>query len=169
MIVVTIMVILAGVSLGSFTYFQTQARDSERDNDIEAISRALERMYVNKKYGNATLGDGNVSTYPSRTENAAVFNANTFRSIGLDAEVLYAPGKNEDATTGATDAVIMASSNSLSQSPTTDQYVYQPLTQTGQLCYSITAANPCVKFNLYYQKELPGGVSVTRVSSRNQQ
>jgi len=84
------MVILAGISLGSFTYFRTQACDSERENDTAAISRALERIYVNKSFAGTTIGEGSALTYPSvsSADVSVVFAPSKFKTMKLDPEVL---------------------------------------------------------------------------------
>lgn len=178
MLVIAITAILMALATGTFFYLQSQARDSERDNDATSIARALERMYVNKK-----VGDGNASTYPSTVDAATVFNASYFKAMGLDPEILYSPNNDAEAKNSSSTYKPCASSSfttsvciatnvppaTILPTPTNDLYIYQPIDRNGNLCTAYTALNPCVKFNLYYQKESATATTPNKITSINQQ
>lgn len=142
-IVIVVIAILVGLTMGSTAGFQEQARDGERISDIDVIARTLESNY-------RTQAVATGATYPATSVGAAGFNA-----LITDADALKAPDKT-------TSSIVIASSN-LAQEPPFDQYVYQPLNVDESLC---TTA-PCVKFKLYYRLE-KDGVIVTKNSMRQQ-
>ena len=145
-VLVTVMVIaiLAAIVVSSDRGFLGRSRDVQRANSITNISRALERYYRT----NATVSG---PTYPSTASTAA-----GVATIVDNTDFTNAPGQSSNS-------IVIASTNSTSQTPTIDQYIYQPLTSAGALCTAI----PCVKYKLYYRQE-SDSVVVTVDSVRQQ-
>lgn len=131
-VLVTVMAIaiLAGIVVSSDRGFLERSRDVQRKNDISNISRALERYYRT----NATVSG---PTYPATSAGASGVAA-----IVDNSDFTNAPNQT-------TNSVVIAATNSTTQAPTVDQYMYQPLTSAGALCTSA----PCVKYKMYYRQE----------------
>jgi len=176
LIVISIIVILSAISLGSFGYLQSQARDQERDVDTEAIARATERMYINKSVSPDPTPYP-YPTYPATGDVTRIYSASNFKKIGLDAELLYSPRNNAGAAISASTSLVAATNNNETTAAVTprpgstaggisDVYVYQPFTESGSLCTS-SAPDPCVRFNLFYKKELGAG-EIVKITSTNQ-
>jgi len=144
-VLVTVMAIaiLAGIVVSSDRGFLERSRDVQRSNSVDNISRALERYYRT----NATVSG---PTYPSTASGASGVAA-----IVDNTNFTYAPGQS-------TNSIVIAASNAV-QTPTIDQYIYQPLTSADALCN----AAPCVKYKLYYRQE-SDQVVITRDSVRQQ-
>lgn len=135
-IVIVVLAILVGLTMGSTAGFQEQARDSERISDVDVIARTLESNY---RVQAVSTG----ATYPATSVGAAGFAA-----LITEADVLKAP----DQTTNS----IVIATNNAEQAPTFNQYIYQPLNIDESLC---TTA-PCVKFKMYYRLEKDGVIGV---------
>ena len=142
-VVIIALAILAALTVSSTVSYQSQSRDNERAADIDVISRALERSYRTQA---VSIGP----TYPASTVGAA----------GLATIV------NEDDATKAPDqtsnSIVIATTNA-EQTPTINQYIYQPLNIDGSLCTSA----PCVRYTLYYLLEKTN--TVIRKDSMRQQ
>ena len=135
--------ILAAIVASSDTGFLERSRDVQRANSTTSISRALERYYRT----NATVSG---PTYPATTSGASGIAA-----IVDSTEITNAPKQ-------MTNSVVIAVNNAV-QTPTIDQYIYQPLTSAGSICSTV----PCVKYKLYYRQE-SDQVVVTIDSMRQQ-
>lgn len=135
-IVIVVLAILVGLTMGSTAGFQEQARDSERISDIDVIARTLESNYRVQAVATG-------ATYPATSVGAA-----GFATLIADAEATKTPDKT-------TSSIVIATNNS-AQVPTFDQYIYQPLNVDESLC---TTA-PCVKFKLYYRLEKDGVIGI---------
>lgn len=129
LVTVTVIAILAAVVVSSDKGFLARSRDVQRANSMATLSKALERYYRT----NATV---NGPTYPATSSGAAGLAA-----IVDDAGISNAPGQSSNS-------IVMASTNA-AQTPTIDQYIYQPLTSAGAICNAV----PCVSYKLYYRQE----------------
>lgn len=129
LVTVTVIAILAAIVITSDRGYLARSRDTQRQNSIATISRALERYYRT----NATV---NGPTYPATSAGASGVAA-----LIDDASVTYAPGQSSNS-------IVVAVSNA-TQTPTVDQYIYQPLTTAGAICNT----PPCSRYILYYQQE----------------
>jgi prepilin-type N-terminal cleavage/methylation domain-containing protein len=163
LVTITIMVILMTLAVASIRSTQVRARDEDRRNDAENISRQLDALYTKGytfPYTDSTATEVSVTlrgSYPSTLQmsdpesRAAIF-------ADLPPASLIDPSKNssdetimpaENTLTGL-DANVAASS--VLPAPGSDfPYVYQPIAEDGTLCDS--DAKVCRKFNLYYQIE----------------
>ena len=144
-VLVTVMVIaiLAAIVVSSDRGYLARSRDTQRQNSIGIISRALERYY-------RTNAVASGPTYPPTSVGAS-----GIATIVDDVNVTNAPNQSSNS-------VVMAVSNAV-QTPTVDQYIYQPLTSTGAICNTA----PCVRYILYYRQESDSTV-VTSNSVRQQ-
>lgn len=161
-ITITIMGILLVLAVVNLSSSQVNSRDAERKADIEAIALHLESYYANESsdsQGQTSAG----GTYPGTTQITDPRNI----MPDIDPKSLRAPGVSLDDPIS-----LIAASNptqtvaGIAPSPTTSQYVYQPLTKSGALCTTPTATDECRKFNLYYRLE--GDDTVYKVTSKNQ-
>lgn len=145
-VVITIMGIISSIAYVGFATILPSARDSERDQDILTISDKLELYYRTKP---ATNG----FTYPDTSQGitglTTIVNSN---------DSLVAPGQTSTSLT-------LASTNA-TQTPTKDQYIYQPLTRTGDLCTN-SAATLCASYILYYRREVSNNAIM--INSQRQQ
>lgn len=142
-VVIIVLAILVSIVVLSSSDFQMSARDGQRTADTEVIARDLELYYRTQA---SSIGP----TYPPTTVGPAGFN-----SIVSEVDALIAPDQS-------TNSLVIASTQA-GQTPTTSQYVYQPLNIDNTLC----TASPCVKFKLYYRLER-GNTLVARDSMRQQ-
>lgn len=136
---ITVIVIIGLLSTLTFSlsrsYIYT-GQDSERQGDSESIVRAFE-----SSYNFSTTANG--PTYPT-TNQATDTSLYSTLFKGNDRDITRAPG----ITTGT--SIVAASSTTQPQSPTKDQYIYQPFTATNTLCTTASGAL-CVRFTLYYR------------------
>lgn len=146
MIIIALVSILGAIGYGGFDSVLPSSRDSKRDLDVSVISEKLELYYE-------TTPVTNGSTYPPTTVGTA-----GLATIIDNEESIKAPGQT-------TNSLVIASSNA-TQSPTVNQYIYQPLTRTGSLCTNTSTAL-CARYVLYYQRERSGNVIV--INSLRQQ
>lgn len=160
-VAITIIGILASLTLGISSDMRTNAQDQERSEDVASIVRRLEQAYNGQEIGGPS--------YPSTAEFLTDISGKTRTAKRIEKESLKAPN-----TTG-TSSVVGATSTSLttplSGGPTTSQYVYQPLTANGTICNSAnstaSAATTCVRFNFYYRSAKTN--EIHRVKSFHQQ
>jgi prepilin-type N-terminal cleavage/methylation domain-containing protein len=148
--VMVIIGILSGLSLTIIDSYRYNGRDNERISDVESIARSFEISYLR----DATSNGPSYPTAQRATDTANY--ASLFKGQGLDAT------KAPD-TTSAT-SIVAATSNAQPQSPTKNQYIYQPLTANGALCNS---TDLCVRFIMYYRLEATN--TVQSVESIHQQ
>lgn len=128
-VILVVIIILAAGATQSVSAWIAQGRDTERVNDVITISRQLERYYKSEAVATG-------ATYPP----TSVGNSALSSLIG-SSEAVTAPGQ--------TSSSLSISSNAGAQSPTINQYIYQPLSLDGSLC----ATAPCVRYILYYRLE----------------
>ena len=127
-IVIVVMGIIASIGIASTLGYQESARDRERANDIDVIARSLDRSYQTQ----AVSG----TSYPS----TAATPADIGKIVG-DIDLVTAPRQ-------AANSIVIANASGV-QTPTVDQYIYQPLNVDGSLCTAV----PCVRYKLYYHLE----------------
>ncbi len=145
-IVIAVLGILGSISYMSLNSTLPSSRDSNRDLDTSTIADKLELYYE-------TTPVANGSTYP-----ATSVGVSGLATIVDSQDSTVAPGQEANS-------LILATSNA-TQSPTTSQYIYQPLTRTGSLCTNATTAL-CARYVLYYRQEVTGSVNV--INSLRQQ
>lgn len=141
---VVVIVVITVIATAAFlvSYRKTDiAADTDRDSDIAAIARDLERFYLRSP------SDAQPS-YPS----TQYINNNSNQEQTFS---LYSSGQLT-AVNSPSKSFIVATSNSSSQNPTPFQYIYQPLRADGSLCTTaITSAtsqnNLCARYILYYK------------------
>lgn len=147
MVVVVLLAILAtGVVWVDSALIGTtkDARDSERASDLRSVALILEQYYQNNPTGTG-------STYPTTSQITL-----SVADIIPNEEIRTPPDQAAPIFSNATSAN--------TQSPSVDEYIYQPLTAGGALC---TSSPPCVKFILYYRSEKSD--QVMTIESRHQQ
>jgi prepilin-type N-terminal cleavage/methylation domain-containing protein len=152
-VVITIMSILLVLGVVNLRGAQANGRDVERKQDIETIATHLEMFYTS---GSDIIANGQ---YPSVDPSNSLIGHETSMLRDLDQQSLTAP----DVTQG-TDSLIAASDVN-TQSPSIDQYIYQPIATDGSLCDN-SATKECRKFNLYYRLEVDNTVQI--LTSKNQ-
>lgn len=123
----------ATMSGEGFADVQVRARDVKRSTAINALTMELEVYYNDRGYYLA----------PSELEETSIAS----KLKGFDTQALYAPDSNTYAltpvyTTG-------------DQAPTTQQYLYQGLTDDGKICRQ---AADCQKYVLWYRLEETGEI-----------
>ena len=135
-IVITIIGILAGLVFATVSSYQYSGEDNERRSDVESLARAFETYYNN------SIGPTG-ATYPSTTTATNTAGYSTLLS-GHGLEIAQAPGSE------STTSLVAATNLSVPQSPTPQQYIYQPFTNSGTLCTD-SNTSPCVRFTFYYR------------------
>lgn len=142
-IVIAVIGILAMMVIASTSGDTASARDAQRATAIGVIAAQFEQYY--------------------RTQ--AVATGATYPATSLGVSGLTQIVNNPDATTAPnqTGSSIVTATSAAAQSPTINQYVYQPLTATNTVC----SAAPCVRFILYYRLETSGAI-ITVNSIRQQ-
>jgi prepilin-type N-terminal cleavage/methylation domain-containing protein len=156
LIAITIMVVLLILAVVSLQGSEMAARDEKRKTDISIIAQQLENYYTS-----GTSSDPTIGRYPGTDlMNTETLVTATLRD--LDIKALRAPG----VASSSAMSLIMATTNSTTQSPNASTYIYQPLTSTGALCTTTTTG--CRKFNLYYRLEDPAVPATQVLTSKNQ-
>lgn len=141
LITITVMVVLLVLGVVSMSGGETRARDEERTTDVTILAQQLENFYTSGTDTSTTIG-----RYPGTND----FNTEakiTALLRNIDPKILRTPNVQSPSM-----SVTIATSNSTTQNPTVDQYIYQPLTSSGSLCTVMTTSE-CRKFNLYYKLE----------------
>jgi prepilin-type N-terminal cleavage/methylation domain-containing protein len=142
-VVMVVLGILLGAMVSSSFGYQASARNRERANDINSISKSLEQYH-------RMQSDATGATYPDSSTTATSLAATV-----NDNEIISAPNETNNSLVVAT--------VSGAQTPTLSQYVYQPLNVEGTLCTAL----PCARYRLYYQLETTN-VVVVKNSLRQQ-
>lgn len=136
-IVVVVVGILASIFIATDSTSMARGRDSERSSDVKNIARQFESYY--RRYPTAKG-----ATYPS----SAQMTESALLKIITDRELLIPPGQSTPSFKIAT--------SKYPQTPTKDEYIYQPLDDKGDLC---TGSTPCARFFIYYKKETENNTS----------
>lgn len=147
MVVITVLTVL-GVAMLSGT--QTQAEDSERDQDVKTIARSLEGYYVR---GDPHITVNTQGTYPSSTEleyllgktgtYGSMYDPTSPSSDGYYGDVL--PGLSLSAMTppGASSPALEPGTAAV-----TNKYIYKPMARgSTALC---TNPGDCSSYQLFY-------------------
>lgn len=135
-VIIIVIAILASIMIDSALGYQVRARDSERTSDIDVIARSLEQYYRTQA---AVTGP----SYPVSTVGIT-----SLGSIVDNQDAILAPQQTENS-------LVIASTNS-AQTPSANQYVYQPLLVNGSLCNTA----PCPRYKLYYWREVTETVAI---------
>ncbi len=122
------------------------ARDNERAADISSIKTIFEQYYRN-----------NNGTYPDTPKVTPA----TINAIIPNLEIVTAPGMSSVSLSSVAVTTALSSGDI-----TSSQYRYQPFTLANALCTNLASAS-CVRYKLYYEKELDGQLVV--VESSHQQ
>lgn len=122
------------------------SRDRERVSDVKSVALLFEKYY---RVSPTATG----SSYPTINQ---VSNSATLSSLVPEDKLLTPP--NQSATEFNT-AV-----NTSAQTPTFDEYIYQPFTANDNLC---TSTPPCVRFVISYRVESTNEVKT--IESSHQQ
>lgn len=162
-IVITIMGILLTLAVVNLNSTQANARDAERQGDVEAIALNVENYYANQnpeipQSGGSYIGlnyitDEEINTYLPDIDPKSTHAPD----VPLDDPISIVP-----ATNASTTPFGIAPQPSKSN----DVYVYQPLTATGALCYDRVTSGDCRRFNIYYYQESDNQVHM--ITSRHQ-
>jgi len=128
-IVIVVMGIIASIAVVSTLGYQAGGRDRARINDIDAIARSIEQSYRTQA---AVTGP----SYPSSAATPA-----DIAAIVGDIDLVTAPQQAGNSIVVVTTAG--------AQTPTVNQYMYQPLNVDGSICQTA----PCVRYKLYYHLE----------------
>lgn len=150
LVVIVVMAILLGggwVVGSSYFAYQQGAADAERQSDVEGLARAFEQYYRENAY---VAG----ATYPTTNQVSSSLASLVPSNL---ADAMKAPGQSTSS--------VSVASTTAAQTPTIDQYIYQPFSGSDTLCTTSTA--PCVRFVFYYREEKTGLVKT--VNSIRQQ
>lgn len=173
-IVIVVMGILLTLGVVGLAGTQVQARDSQRQGNMEALATNLEKYYS----GGVSGSSAKLSRYPATVTlvGSGANNSSASEEIALlpdlgsldssgRLEVLIDP--NDSSGNGSS---LRAATNTSQTTPTPTPsssnyiYVYQPFQANGSLCTS--SSQECVRFNLYYYKESTG--TIEKITSRHQ-
>lgn len=180
-VVMTIMAILLGLGLAGFASSQANARDAERDSDVDAIAKGLEIRY-SRGNSSATSAYITQGSYPSVYEmlhaEGQSFSTITPNQITGGYITSLLPGTNSanyapPNITGSLSTTFIPmqtlagyaaeDSTTINAKVTAGVYVYEPINIANQVCIN---TSDCVRFNLYYKKESDG--TIVKVSSKRQ-
>lgn len=177
LITLVIMAILLTLGVVSLRGMQANARDKERQTDIETIARGLERYY---NEGNPhAVGYESRGTYPGANEFIHIFgwdwcgNAEISAKLnpcfiqgGYSSEAL--PGTSKAAFTSPDGQEIvsswLASDTDINNALLAGKYVYKPIGSSGSgTCYDFGL---CARYELMYRRETDG--QIITVDSKHQ-
>lgn len=182
MVVMAILLTLAGLSISST---RSNARDTERNTDIEILARGLESRYTQGGLNNAvTARPSNVtqSSYPSTNEMQHIIgqSATGFtpaQIVGGYGEIAL-PGTTAQAfsppgVSGSYAGFVLASGACAIENKVCilaainpSQYYYEPIDKDGVLCNG--TSEPCVRFNLYWERETDSSPVLYDIRSKHQ-
>ncbi|HET8884115.1 MAG TPA: type II secretion system protein [Candidatus Saccharimonadales bacterium] len=157
-ITITIMAILVTLSVVNLNGTQANARDEERKTDIGNIILYLEGIYTSGTPNNPDYR----GSYPPTSAASSTANIESWFST-LDKKSLQAPGTSETSYSLVPATSTTQTTAGVLPQPTTNTYVYQPITTSGALC---AATGDCRKFNLFYRLEVDN--SVHMITSKHQ-
>lgn len=134
MVVVGVLIAMTALTV---TQVQPAARDTERKDDLVSIGRRLEQAYAAQDVG--------APAYPTAARLISDIDSQSGTVLRLSTEATRAPNSTSRSVIGATDKSLTAPKG-VGNSLAVNEYVYQPLTSSGDLC---TGSNTCVRFFLY--------------------
>jgi len=164
LVIIVVMGILLVLGVANLRGSQAQARDKQREVNVETIANNIEDAYNTGKSDGTSVGryrSTGLATSPTTSANIP----------NVDPKVLIDPG----APNGTTNSLVAATNTvqtvtGVAPLPSSSNlvYVYQPLyiDGTGAWALCTSAGQTCRKFNLYYYQETTN--SVVMVTSRNQ-
>lgn len=177
LITITIMVILLALTVVSLRSTQANARDEERKTDVESIARHLEVFYDSGVLGSTSTSYAPTLASSSTYHHLAVFSPSSnkarypsteamdtedeikFTLRDIDSKTIRSPGIAETSSPS-----LIVANNAGAQTPTINQYIYQPLTRSNTRCTS--ESDDCHRYILYYRLET--NASVQKIESRRQ-
>ena len=177
LVTITIMVILMTLGVASLRGTQVRARDEDRRNDAENITRHLDSQYAK---GYSFPFDSTTVTQRGSYPTTAQFTDSAARAAifeYLPAAVLIAPNNtNSDDSIFAAINDIETTSGVLPSPEANGAYVYQPISDvaianpegspaTTKLCIDYLLQT-CRRFNLYYHSETTGAIYVIKSRDR---
>lgn len=152
-ITITIMGILLLLAVVNLNASQMSNRDAERVADVESIALNLEAFYGTGQDTNVRLG-----RYPATdilSDGVTSLKANL---RDLDLKSVTAPGIADPLNT------FIVAGTASAQTPTKDQYIYQPLQGDNTLC--TTSSQDCRTYTIYYFLETDATVHVYKSKNR---
>lgn len=171
-VVIVILGILMSLAIINVSNSQVTARDTEREEDAQAIARQMESTYNNAEFFGTVYasypGTGQVDTPGGLIASELL--------EGISREAFFAPGV--EVTNNTRDMSLRPATNNSENpdsitprpGPGNDIYVYQPLLRDGSLCaltgIGLSPQDECIRFNLYYWHEATN--TVRKIVSRNQ-
>lgn len=174
-VVIVILGILMSLAIVNVSNSQVTGRDTEREEDVQAIARQMESLYNNSDFFGTIYasypGTGQVNTQlkPYGEISTDILN-------GLNREALFSPSAtvsdvvNDMSLRPATNTSEDPESIAPKPGSGNDIYVYQPLLRDGTLCATtgvgFSPQDECIRFNLYYWHEATN--TVRKIMSRNQ-
>ena len=160
-VVIAIISMMAALVFANVSSSRAAARDAQRRADVEAIAREIERRYFTDP---SSVGP----SYPT-TNGAGSIGISTVIDEMIAAgqlDTLLSPG-NTSGSSSFQSVHPLGRTNTGPQTPTTEEYLYQPIRRDGDLCnYAGAAAGPCVSFKIWYRLE---SGEILYVESRYQQ
>lgn len=180
-VVMVIMAILLGLGVVITTNTQANAHDAERSADMRNIAQGLENRYKrgNPRATSASTYAYTAGSYPGTVEMQHMIGADT-SAYGITP---VSGGYTSDALPG-TDVVMFSPPGTAGNyagftiycpaggcaaedmttikaaaTVTTTKYLYEPITADNKVCAG-TAANPCVRFNVYWRSEMEKDTSL---------
>lgn len=157
-IIIAVIGILTGLTVVNLRQSMPDSRDHERKADVSNIATHLDNLWTNG-YPGGVVPQG---SYPSTAHlNSSASISEIFADI--DSKILTSPTADS-----GTVSLVMATNNvttttGVTPAPTTETYIYQPLTSTGLLCTS--TLDECRRYNLFYKLE---DDTIQRIMSKNQ-
>lgn len=134
-VVIVVIGVLSTVATVSYRGVQKDARDSERETDVQILVAGLERYYdENGSYPGGSTVSGDVTN---------------FFTTQLDI-----PAQSTMPPQGI--ALLYTTSNTASTVYRTDRYSYRPATAADVACYNTSASNTCTRYIIRYKTEASG-------------
>ncbi len=166
-VVIVVLGILMSLAIINVMNSQVTARDTEREEDVQAIARHFESLYDESI--NPYTGDSYAS-YPGQVQAAL---AAPEIVEGVDRNIFFAP--NVPVTDNYSNMSLIGATNTdetttgVTPQPGAgnDVYVYQSLTPDNTTCgFTADSEDHCIRFNLFYWNEANN--EVRKITSRHQ-
>lgn len=145
LVTIIVLVILVGLAIFAPRNLQKYSNASEQEEDVANIIRRLEVAYSSQDIGSPS--------YPSTVELLNDINGRTRTMARTNPNIFIAPRASSSSVIAATNATTLGPAGP--ETPTTAQYVYQPLRADGALCTADPSApspaSRCVRFIIYYR------------------
>lgn len=151
-IAISIIGILLVLGVANLNGSQANARDAERKADAETLVLHLDAYYDSGADNSTSTGK-----YPSTAFITTTTNIKKYLR-DIDTKSLTPPGITNPLLS------FKGAINASAQTPTKDEYIYQPLKSDGSICNLET--QECRKFIIYYRTEVDN--TVHTVTGKNQ-